>query len=377
MADLFTPFKLSDLQLANRVVMPPMTRSRAPDDIPTASMVTYYTQRASAGLIIAEGSPVSREGQGYLYNPGIFLPEQIEGWRRVTESVHQAGGKIILQLWHVGRISHTSIQHNHLAPVSSTNRLAEGVMAFGFNEAGEPDFVQSSVPRSLDTSEIKRVVSDFRQAAVNAVEAGFDGVELHAANGYLFDQFMNPFINDRQDEYGAQSFTNRMRFTLEVVDAVSDAIGPQRVGMRLSPFGVINGVSVPDDEEAIFLELGKELAQRNISFIHVMDQTGFFNTPEGVKPTSDLIKELFIKWRSVATDVALMMDGSMNLLRANHLIRTGVVDLVGFGQAYIANPDLVLRLQNGYPLNVADRATYYTGGDTGYIDYPFYAKKEA
>lgn len=372
MATLFTPYVLSDMHLANRVIMPPMTRSRAPDDIPTASMATYYAQRATAGLIIAEGSPVSRQGQGYLYNPGIFTPEQIEGWRRVTESVHQAGGKIILQLWHVGRISHTSLQENHQPPVSSTNRVAEGIKAYGFNEKGEADFVQSSVPRALDTRGIKRVISDFRQAAVNAVEAGFDGVELHAANGYLFDQFMNPFINNRQDKYGSQSFTNRMRFTLEVVDAVSDAIGPQRVGMRLSPFGVINGVIVPDDEEAIFLELGKELAQRNISFIHVMDQTGFFNTPEGVKPTSDLIKELLIQWRSIAGNIALIMDGNMTLERANQLVRTGVVDLVGFGQAYIANPDLVLRLQNDYPLSRPDRSTYYSGGDAGYIDYPFF-----
>ena len=287
----------------------------------------------------------------------------------VTDSVHSVGGRIFLQIWHVGRISHTSIQHEGRAPVSSTNQPAIGSMAFGRDDDGNVAFVQSSTPRALETHEVSRVVEDFAQAARNAIEAGFDGIELHAANGYLFDQFLNPGINDRSDRYSAATIHGRLRFTLEVVDAVAMAIGPSRVGIRLTPYGVINSVPLFDETEETYVELGKALGQRDIAYIHVMDQTGFFNTPTGQKPTSDAIQNILAQWRVHAPTVALILDGGLTKVRAEQLIRTGVIDLAGFGQSYIANPDLVARLRNDWPLTQADRATYYTGGAKGYIDY--------
>lgn len=372
MTDLFSPVSLSGLSLANRLFMPPLTRSRGPEDAATEQVALYYAQRATAGLIISEGSPISPEGQGYLYNPGIFTREQVAGWRLVTDSVHSVGGRMFIQLWHVGRISHTSLQPGGRAPVSSTNRAAEGAMAFGRNEAGEVGFVSASIPRALETAEIARVVADFAQAARNAMEAGFDGVELHAANGYLFDQFLNPGINDRTDGYAATTMSGRLRFTLEVVDAVIEAIGPSRMGIRLTPYGVIGATPTFDDIEETYLALGEALGVRRIAYFHVMDQTGFFNTPIGQKPTSAAINELLIKWHSVAPETAILLDGGMTKARANDLIARGVIDMAGFGQAYIANPDLLARLRNDWPLNSPDRATYYSGGAKGYVDYPPY-----
>lgn len=372
MTDLFSPFDLSGLHLPNRVFMPPLTRSRGPENAATEQVALYYAQRATAGLIISEGSPISIEGQGYFYNPGIFTPEQVAGWRLVTDSVHSVGGRMFIQLWHVGRISHMSIQPNGTAPVSSTDRTAEGSMAFGRDDSGQIGFVPASRPRALATDEIARVVADFVQAARNAMEAGFDGVELHAANGYLFDQFLNPLINDRSDRYGAATMEGRLRFTLEVVDAVGKVIGPAKLGIRLTPYGVIGSVPMFEDAEETYVALGKALGERGIAYFHVMDQTGFFNTPAGQKPTSDAIKDLLITWRSVAPITAILLDGGLTKARANELIANGVIDLAGFGQAYIANPDLVARLRNDWPLNPADRATYYTGGAKGYVDYPPY-----
>jgi N-ethylmaleimide reductase len=372
MTDLFSPFRLAGLELHNRIFMPPLTRSRGPNDVATEQVALYYTQRATAGLIVSEGAPISREGQGYFYNPGIFSAEQVAGWKLVADSVHAVGGRMFVQLWHVGRISHTSIQTNGASPVSSTDRAAEGAMAFGRDDAGNIGFVPSSQPRALGTEEVSRVVDDFVRAARNAIEAGFDGVELHAANGYLFDQFLNPLINDRTDRYSAATLEGRLRFTLEVVDAVGSAIGSDRVGIRLTPYGVIGAVPMFDDAAETYVALGKALGERHIAYFHVMDQTGFFNTPAGQKPTSDAIKELLIKWRSVAPEIAILLDGGMTKARANELITNGVIDMAGFGQAYIANPDLVARLRNDWPLNPADRATYYTGGAKGYVDYPPY-----
>ncbi|HEX7814974.1 alkene reductase [Dyella sp.] len=372
MPDLFSPFDLSGLSLPNRIVMPPLTRSRGPDDAATERVALYYAQRASAGLIIGEGSPISNEGQGYLYNPGIFTPNQIAGWRLVTDSVHSVGGHMFLQIWHVGRISHTSIQQGGQSPVSSTARGAEGAMAFGRNADGEVGFLPASAPRALATDEIGRVVADFVQAARNAMDAGFDGIELHAANGYLFDQFLNPLVNDRTDRYSAATMEGRLRFTLEVVDAVCAAIGPARVGIRLTPFGVIGSMPIFPDSEATYMALGRALGERRIAYIHVMDQTGFFNTPQGQRPTSDAIKDLLRQWRTAAPGMALILDGGLTKARATQLIEEGVIDLAGFGQPFIANPDLVARLRHNWPLSPADRATYYTGGARGYIDYPPY-----
>jgi 2,4-dienoyl-CoA reductase-like NADH-dependent reductase (Old Yellow Enzyme family) len=209
MTELFSPFDLAGTLLANRIVMAPMTRSRAPDDIATETIARYYAQRATAGLIVSEGTPISREGQGYLFNPGIFTPEQIAGWRLTTQAVHAAGGRIFAQLWHVGRVSHTSIQADGLSPVSASSKIARGATAFGYDEEGQSGFVPTSAPRQLATQEVVRILGDFADAAAHAVEAGFDGVEIHGANGYLLEQFLNPTVNDRSDLYSADTMENR------------------------------------------------------------------------------------------------------------------------------------------------------------------------
>ncbi|QMW07176.1 alkene reductase [Spirosoma foliorum] len=372
MPDLFSSFKLGGLELPNRIVMPPLTRARAPRDIATQEMALYYSQRATAGLIIAEGSPISNEGQGYLFNPGIFTPEQVNGWRLVTDAVKRARGRIVVQLWHVGRVSHTSIQQYGQPPVSSTNRVAKNANAFGRDATGQINFIPSSTPRALTTGEISRVIRDFVQAARNAIEAGFDGVELHAANGYLFDQFLNPLINDRIDRYATTTMENRLRFLLETVDAISDVIGHKRIGVRLSPYGTLNDCPHFDDAEETYLAVGKALGERHIAYIHVMDQTGFFTMPAGAESTSDAIHRLLRQWRGDLPQTALIFAGSLTQVRANELISNGLIDLAAFGQGFIANPDLVARFQNGWPLALPNRKTFYTGGSVGYTDYPTY-----
>lgn len=373
MANLFSSFKLAHLHLSNRIVMPPMTRVRAPKDIPTEQMALYYAQRASAGLIIAEGSPISKEGQGYLFNPGIFTKEQIAGWRLVTNSVKSVGGKMFLQLWHVGRISHTSLQPGNIQPVSSTNKAAKNSNAFAWDENGKPGFVQSSTPRALQTGEIQRVINDFVQAAKNAMEAGFDGIELHAANGYIFDQFLNPVINDRTDQYSAFTMENRLRFLLETVDAVIGAIGAEHVSIRLSPYGILNDCPHYDDIEDTYLAIGEALGKRKIAYIHVMDQSGFFTMPKGAESSSEAIKRLLHKWRRLLPETAIIFAGSLTKEKANELIEDGTIDLAGFGQPFIANPDLVYKLCKNLPLTLANKKTYYTGGANGYIDYAPYS----
>lgn len=370
MIDPFAPFDLSGTRLANRFVMAPMTRSRGPDDIATERVALYYAQRASAGLIVSEGTPISREGQGYLFNPGIFTPEQIAGWRLTTDSVHAAGGRIFAQLWHVGRVSHVSIQPENKAPVSATGRPAAGANAFGYDDAGQPGFVPVSTPRALETEEVGRVVADFARAARNAVEAGFDGVELHGANGYIFEQFINPLTNDRTDRYSAATIEGRLRFPLDVVDAVIAATGRERVGIRLSPYGTIQDNPHFPDIETTYLALGEALGARKIAYVHVMDQTGFFFMPDGAEPMSDAVHRLLAKWRPSMPDTALILAGGLTLERARDLLDLGVIDLAAFGQPFISNPDLVARLRDGAPLAKPDRATFYGGGAKGYIDYP-------
>lgn len=369
MTDLFSPVRLGNITLTNRIAMAPMTRSRAPQDIATERVALYYAQRATAGLIISEGTPISREGQGYVFNPGIYTPEQIAGWKLTTDSVHAVGGRIFAQIWHVGRLSHVSIQHGGAAPVSATGRPAAGASAFGYNEAGEPAFVPASTPRALPTNEIARVVEDFAQAARNAIAAGFDGVEIHGANGYLFDQFMNPHVNDRTDQYSAASIDNRIRFTLEVVDAIVAAIGRERVGIRLSPYGTIQDMPHFADIEDSYLALGAQLGKRGLAYVHVMDQSGFFFLPEGQESNSDAIVRLLEQWRPMMPGTALMLAGRMTRQRAQDLLDRGIIDIAAFGQPFIANPDLVARLRHELPLAETDRATYYGGGAEGYVDY--------
>jgi N-ethylmaleimide reductase len=372
MSDLFDSYDLSGLLLPNRIVMAPLTRARAKHDAADELIALYYAQRSTAGLIISEGTPISREGQGYLFNPGIFSSDQIAGWRKVTRSAHSAGGRIFAQLWHVGRVSHFSIQGRQ--PVSATDRIARGAMAFGYDEQGQPSFLPVSSPYALTTTEVGRIVEDFAIATDNAVAAGFDGIELHAANGYLFEQFLNPLVNDRTDRYSADLMENRLRFTLEVVDAVNARIGSQRVGIRFSPFGQNSDMPPYPDAEQTYLQLGRELADRRIAYMHFMDQSGYRSMPARV---SDKVHSLLRKLRSTFDKGALILAGGQTLTKANELIASGTIDLAAFGQPFIANPDLVARLRNGWPLAKPERETYYGGGAEGYVDYPPYRNGRA
>ena len=373
MNDLFAPYDLGSLQLSNRFVMAPMTRSRAPEDIATEQIALHYTQRGTAGLIVSEGTPISREGQGYLFNPGIFTEQQVQGWKLVTDSVHSVGGKIFAQLWHVGRVSHTSIQRDGQAPVSATSKVAQGAIAFGYTDSGEPGFVSTSTPRPLNTEEVGRVVEDFAQAAANAVAAGFDGVEIHGANGYLIEQFLNPLVNDRSDRYAADTLENRLRFVFEVVDAVVRRIGADKVGIRISPYGQLFDMPIYAQIDETYSALCAGMGQRGIAYVHVMDQTHFFLASEGAVAQEQALRELLAQCKAQLGQTALILAGDMTLERAQDLVDAGLIDLAGFGQPFIANPDLVARLKNGWPLTAPDRDTYYGGGAKGYLDYAPYA----
>lgn len=387
MIDLFSPYRLKNISLSNRIVMAPMTRSRGREEVANEMMALYYTQRATAGLIITEGTPISREGQGYLFTPGIFNEGQITGWKLTTDSVHSVGGHIFTQLWHVGRASHVSIQEGGNSPVSSTSQPANQTFPYGYDETGKEGFVQASDPRALETDEVKRVVDDFVIAAKNAIEAGFDGVELHAANGYLFDQFINPLVNDRTDQYSADTIENAIRFTLEVVDAVSDSIGAERVGIRLSPYGRLQDMPLFEDIEETFIALGKALGERKIAYVHVMDQSGFLSAKDfalektqGIskatdaeESASDAILRILKKWRYFMPHTTFILAGNMNVERAGTLINQGYIDLAAFGSPFISNPDLVYRLKHKLALTPPNRDTYYGGGPQGYIDYPPYS----
>jgi N-ethylmaleimide reductase len=372
MIDLFDKYDLNGLTLNNRFVMAPMTRSRAPQDIATSQIALHYTQRGTAGLIVSEGTPISREGQGYLFNPGIFTPEQIAGWKLVTDSVRSVGGRMFAQLWHVGRVSHTSIQIDGNAPVSSTSKPAEGAIAFGYDENGEPGFVATSTPRALTTEEVGRVVEDFAQAAQNAIDAGFDGVEIHGANGYLIEQFLNPLVNDRTDRYSAQTLENRLRFVFEVVDAVCARIGAHRVGIRISPYGQLFDMPIYPEIDETYSALCAGMNQRNIAYVHVMDQSHFFLAQEGADAQEQALRTLLQHCKAQLGNTALILAGDMTLERAQDLVDAGLIDLAGFGQPFIANPDLVARLKNGWPLTTPDRETYYGGDEKGYVDYSPY-----
>jgi N-ethylmaleimide reductase len=373
MPDLFSSYDLAGRPLSNRVVMAPMTRSRAADDVADTAIALYYAQRATAGLIVSEGTPISREGQGYLFNPGIFTPEQIAGWKLTTQSVHALGGRIFAQIWHVGRVSHPSIQENDQAPVSGSSKIAEGATAFGYDENGKPGRVAATAPRQLSTDEVARVVDDFANAATNSVEAGFDGVEIHGANGYLLEQFLNPLVNDRTDRYGADTMENRLRFALEVVDATIARIGRERVGIRLSPYGKLFDMPLHDGIDETYAALVAALGERRIAYVHIMDQSGFgVGGEDTAESVSDRIHHLLGVFRKSLPETAFILAGGMTRERANTLIADGTIDLAAFGQPFIANPDLVARLRHDWPLTTPDQATYYGGGQEGFIDYaPF------
>lgn len=368
MNELFSPFKLGDVTLKNRIVMAPMTRSRArKGDTADELTAKYYAQRASAGLIITEGAQISVQGQGYLFTPGIYNQSQIEGWKKTTQAVHERGGKIFIQLWHVGRISSTSLQPNGQAPVSSVAVKAEGSHCFAYDVNGQPGSVDVSTPKALTTAEIEGIVQDYVVAARNAITAGFDGIEIHAANGYLLEQFINGGLNTRNDEFGGKDTENRLKFVLMVTDAIANAIGASKTGIRLAPFGRLFDMHAFDGEEETWLLLAKKLGQRSLAYVHLSDQKtlGQQAIPEG-----------FIEKFRAAYPGTLIIAGGFDKAKAEEYLATNKSDLIAFGRPYIANPDLVERMANNWPLNEVKPTGTYGGGEEGYTDYPSWPETE-
>lgn len=358
--DLFEPFTLGDLQLPNRVIMAPLTRSRAsqPGDVPWELNATYYAQRASAGLIIAEATQVSPQGKGYAFTPGIYSDEQVEGWHKVTSAVHRNGGRIVLQLWHVGRISRPELQPDGEQPVAPSAVKPEGAQTFIDENSGMVDVLE---PRALLTEEIPGVVDQYRLGAENARRAGFDGVEIHAANGYLIDQFIRSKSNQRSDLYGG-SIENRIRFPMMVVDAVVGVWGGQRTGVRLSPTGTFNDM-FDDDPVATYGALADRLNDSAIAYVEVVEDSFQGNAEEGrPEPVIKAIRSGFRR--------TYIGNGNYTADEARKRIGAGLCDLVSFGRPFISNPDLPERLRRGAPLNEYDPDTFYGGDERGYTDYP-------
>ncbi|MGJ4945329.1 alkene reductase [Bradyrhizobium sp. HKCCYLS1011] len=356
---LFEPFKLGPITLANRAVMAPLTRNRAVDGmVPGPLAAEYYGQRASAGLLITEASQISQQGQGYQDTPGIYSKAQVEGWRKVTDRVHANGGRIFIQLWHVGRISHVSLQPNGGAPVAPSAIQAKTKTFVG------GAFTDVSAPRALELSEIPGLIESYKQAALNAIEAGFDGVEIHGANGYLLDQFAKDGTNKRTDAYGG-SIENRARLMLEVSKVVADAIGPEKTGIRISPVTPANDVS-DSNPQPLFDYIVDQLNALNLVYLHVIE--GATGGPRDIAPFD--YASLRKRFKG-----AYMANNGYDLALANKVLDAGAADLIAFGKLFISNPDLVERLKRGAPLNDFDKNTFYGGGAKGYVDYP--ALKEA
>ncbi|MCO7510125.1 alkene reductase [Serratia fonticola] len=358
---LFSPIKVGHTTLPNRVFMAPLTRLRSiePGDIPTPLMAEYYAQRASAGLLITEATQISFQAKGYAGAPGLHTPEQIAAWKKITQAVHDKQGHIAVQLWHVGRISHSSLQPGQQAPVAPSAINAETRTTVR-DETGAWVRVPTSTPRALETDEIPGIVNDFRQAAANSREAGFDYIELHAAHGYLLHQFMSPASNQRTDQYGG-SIENRTRLTLEVVDASIAEIGADRVGIRISPLGPFNGLDNGEDQEEAALYLIEELNKRGIAYLHISEPDW-----AGGKPYSTAFRDAV---RAHFQGV-IIGAGAYTAEKAEELIAQGFIDAVAFGRSYIANPDLVERFKQQAPLNEQRADFFYGGGAEGYTDYP-------
>jgi N-ethylmaleimide reductase len=369
MTSLFDPLQVGRLHLANRMVMAPLTRNRAPGAIPTALMATYYTQRADpkngAGLIVTEATAISHQGQGYADVPGIWNDEQVTAWKQVTESVHAAGGKIVMQLWHVGRVSHVDLQPGGQAPVAPSAITAKTKTVL--IQDGVAKFVDTSAPRALTLEELPGIVDDYRHAARNAIAAGFDGVEVHGANGYLLDQFLRSGSNTRTDAYGG-SIENRARLLLEVMRAVSQEIGGDRVGLRLSPVTPANDAQDPHPQ-ALFGYVVAQLAPLNLAFLHIIEGStgGPRDYIQGDTPFD--YAALRAAYRNAGGKGAWMVNNGLDAALANQSLAHGA-DLVAFGRPFIANPDLTRRLREGAALNAPDRTTFYGGGAKGYTDYP-------
>jgi N-ethylmaleimide reductase len=351
---LFTPYRLGDLKLKNRFVLSPMTRSRAVEgNVSHPLAATYYAQRATAGLVITEATQVSPQGVGYIRTPGIHSPEQVAGWRQVTDAVHHAGGLIFAQLWHVGRVSHPDFHGGEL-PVAPSAIAPEGE---AFTKNGK---VKIPTPRALATHEIAGIVDEFRRGAENAKAAGFDGVELHGANGYLLDQFLRDGSNRRTDSYGG-SIQNRARFPLEVVEAVIGVWDAARVGYKVSPNGTVYSMS-DTNPIATFGYLAKELDRLGVGYLHVTEQVSGAGAVPADKRALPTLGRVFTR--------TIIANGGYDAQSANAAITNGEADLIAFGVPYLANPDLPARYRKGAPLNAPDVATFYAGEEKGYADYP-------
>lgn len=356
---IFDTFKLQQLELSNRIVMAPLTRTRSQNGIPNQMNVEYYRQRASVGLIISEGTAISPTSMGYLNIPGLFNAAQIKGWQKVTQAVHEEGGKIFAQLWHVGRISHVSNQPNYFQPLAPSDIQAQNSFPWGVMD-GKQGRVPASKPRAMLLEEIQETISDYAKAAKNAMISKFDGIEIHAANGYLLDQFLNPNTNIRTDEYGG-SIVNRCRMVLDVVDAISNEIGSERVGIRFSPYGTQHDMPLFNELSETFEYLASELERRNIAYIHLNDQGKIF------KEHYEFMEKMRNNFSS-----CIIFAGQLKKDIATELISSGIIDLAAFGRLMISNPDLVERFKNNWELNPGKPELYYGSTAEGYIDYPKY-----
>ncbi|MGK5026879.1 alkene reductase [Janthinobacterium sp. RB2R34] len=370
-APLLQPTTLGRHTLKNRIVLPPLTRQRAaqPGDVPTALMAQYYAQRASAGLLITEGAQIEPRGQGYAWTPGIYSQQQIAGWRQVTDAVHAQDGIIFAQLWHVGRVSHTALQPGGQAPIAPSAIQAQQVKAFIETGDGAGELVAPSMPQALSVAGIAEVVALYAQAAQNALDAGFDGVEIHAANGYLVNQFISQHANVRTDEYGG-SLQNRLRFLREIVQAVATVVGPERLGVRFAP--LFSGTDqdrvyiglVEDDPHTTYIEAIKVLEQAGVGYLSIAE-ADWDNAPELPQAFRHDVRQTF--------SGRILYAGRYTAERGARLVEAGLADLIGFGRPFIANPDLPARLAHGWPLNAVDQATMYGGTAQGYTDYPVHA----
>ena len=369
---LFTPVTLGRHALKNRIVLPPLTRQRSgqPGNMATALMARYYRQRAGAGFMVSEGTQIEPRGQGYAWTPGIHSQAQVDGWREVTGAVHAGGGIIFAQLWHVGRVSHTALQPNGDAPVAPSAIPAHKVKSFIETGPGAGMLVEPSVPRALSGDEIRELVALYAQAAQNALDAGFDGVEIHAANGYLVNQFISTHANRRTDEYGG-SLQNRLRFLRDIVEAVADVVGPDRLGVRFTP--LFSGTDqdrvylgfVEDDPHQTYIEAIKILEAAGVAYVSIAE-ADWDDAPDLPEDFRHAVREAF--------SGRVLYAGRYTAERGARLVEAGLADLIAFGRPFIANPDLPERIANGWPLNPLDPATIYGGAEQGFTDYPVYAQ---
>ncbi|MGP9685596.1 alkene reductase [Halomonas sp. AOP25-F1-15] len=358
---LFTPIQLGSLSLPNRIIMAPLTRSRTPDSVPGKMQEAYYGQRAGAGLIISEATNISPTARGYVYTPGIWTDAQEAGWKDVVSAVHAKGGRIALQLWHVGRVSHEMVQPDGQQPVAPSALKGEGAQCFVEFEDGTAGQHPTSTPRALETDEISGIVDDYRQAAERAKRAGFDMVEVHAANAYLLNQFLATGSNKRTDQYGG-SLENRARFPLEVVDAVVEVFGGDRVGIRMTPFIELFGLT-DDEPEAMAFYMAEQLSKRGLAYLHLNEPNwagGDITFPDGFR---EQMRERF--------SGRLIYCGNYDAERAEARIGENTTDAIAFGRPYIANPDLPERFRVNAPLTQPNHETFYGGDEKGYTDYPF------